>query len=455
MNKDNLASYEASSFCIDARKLQFEDFRDASQKVIGKVVTREDYPALIHEWWHYIQDVSTSSAQNGFYLWLRDIMRISHVISNGEDKVFHLPFPKDEFGQSISKDRELFRIFCGEDITDNPTTAEITERPTINLQSKRYDTNEISFAVCTVKFGDKQYPFGLIALQELNAFYIQRIAESYLPETHFTKPTSEFNVYPYKVGELLFEFHNINSDDKTKFIISSLCLDSIQAPAVFLTVLERLSNKTLNYSNDRDLILNTVNEVTLDISHSNDEALNEWIKDYDLLIHSSSCTKEFRDAIQWYLSIVHDCYEAKIEYGADILPLLASRGKKEIDKLSETFPAPLVKYGNSIQTLGMPHSDIIGEDKIAQYDNALIIWMTRRVYDIVSCSKRNDLNKYSRCPLSDDCPYKDKVSNSYYCTQAVWDIVQGEKKANCPFQFALYNLGLWQNSLEIDVDSLE
>ena len=51
MNTDeNIASYEASSFAVNASNLQFDS---------NGMVVKEDFPAFVHEWWHYIQDVTT------------------------------------------------------------------------------------------------------------------------------------------------------------------------------------------------------------------------------------------------------------------------------------------------------------------------------------------------------------------------------------------------------------
>ena len=68
--EQDLASYEVSSFAVDASRLQFDEN--------GKVKV-EDFPAFVHEWWHYIQDISTITGQNGFYLWLRDIIRMTSI----------------------------------------------------------------------------------------------------------------------------------------------------------------------------------------------------------------------------------------------------------------------------------------------------------------------------------------------------------------------------------------
>lgn len=51
MNTDkNIASYEASSFAVNASNLQFDS---------NGMVVKEDFPAFVHEWLHYIQDVTT------------------------------------------------------------------------------------------------------------------------------------------------------------------------------------------------------------------------------------------------------------------------------------------------------------------------------------------------------------------------------------------------------------
>jgi hypothetical protein len=45
MEADNKASYEASSFAVDASRVEFDEHG---------VPIIEDFPAFVHEWWHYI-----------------------------------------------------------------------------------------------------------------------------------------------------------------------------------------------------------------------------------------------------------------------------------------------------------------------------------------------------------------------------------------------------------------
>ena len=82
MKEENKASYEVSSFIINASKIEFDK---------NEAPIKEDFPAFVHEWWHYIQDTSTITGQNGFYLWLRDIVQMSNITCKGEGN-YHYSF---------------------------------------------------------------------------------------------------------------------------------------------------------------------------------------------------------------------------------------------------------------------------------------------------------------------------------------------------------------------------
>lgn len=54
------------------------------------------------------------------------------------------------------------------------------------------------------------------------------------------------------------------------------------------------------------------------------------------------------------------------------------------------------------------------------------------------------------CDIYGNCPYRVKVNKDYDCKMAVWEVVQGETKAQCPYAVALHTMGLWQNRLVVD-----
>ena len=135
----------------------------------------EDFPAFVHEWWHYIQDISTITGQNGFYLWLRDIIRMTSITCSGEGKTIEIPMPTDKYEEVYNKYRRLYNIFCGlkEDVYIK--NAAIVGEPTIEPNGIKIDGEERTFAKCEIPMNDDTHYFGLIALQELNAFYTQNL----------------------------------------------------------------------------------------------------------------------------------------------------------------------------------------------------------------------------------------------------------------------------------------
>lgn len=60
MKSNDYTSYEPLAFTVTVDNLEFDP-------TTGFVI-QSDFAAFIHEWWHYIQDISTVTGQNGFYL---------------------------------------------------------------------------------------------------------------------------------------------------------------------------------------------------------------------------------------------------------------------------------------------------------------------------------------------------------------------------------------------------
>lgn len=443
MNADNHASYEASSFCVNASNLKFD---------VKGMISVEDFPAFVHEWWHYIQDITTITGQNGFYLWMRDVVRMTSVTCNGNGNTIILPMKRDQYDELYSKYRKLYNIFCGEKIERHIDNPQIVEEPQISPNGICFDGEEHTFAKCEVKVCNEIFYFGLLVLQELNAFYAQKIVESYMEGESFKVSADSLPEFPYKMGDILFDYYHIDCDIKTKFIISYLVLDTIQAPAVFLYLLKALSGKSLNYTNNRDEILSVLHKVSSTYSYPNIAAIDEWSKDYSKWANDQGHVMMSK-SLQWYINTVIAAERLKDAYGEDTFAIALSMGHKFLNKLYECFPAPLIKQGNEVKGQHIKTNKKLNIAAMHDFEQALIIWSHRRIYNLLTSQKREEFVENSICPLYNDgnCLYLNnyKADKRYDCRSAPWMVIKGEEKALCPYAVAAHSMGFWQNDLEI------
>ena len=79
--RETFASYSPSKFSINITNLKYD----------GENIKAESFPAYIHEYCHYIQDITHISSIFGFSLWLRDIVNLTGVFSEGEKKLLKFP----------------------------------------------------------------------------------------------------------------------------------------------------------------------------------------------------------------------------------------------------------------------------------------------------------------------------------------------------------------------------
>jgi hypothetical protein len=439
MTNDDYITYEPLAFTVTVDNLEFDDNTG--------FVIQSDFASLIHEWWHYVQDVATVTGQNGVYLWLRDMARISKITCSKVGEEIHIPLSKDEYGEPMSKFRKLFMLFCGEKEEHRIEQAKITAEPDIKVFSLGLDGEKRTLPDCRLQINSKEFLFRLIALQELNCYYAQKIAEGYVQDKPKV-PADSLPEFPYKVGDLLFKYYGIECDDKVKFLISFLSLDSIQAPAVFLKVLESFKGQELSFDNDIALIEKQFDKVATSYAWSNDDIYKEWMKDYNNWMFDQG-RQYLAKSIEWFVAKIILADAFRNFEGKSFFVRVFCGNIKSLNQLYLSFPIPIFKKNGVLMG-----SSMIGNNNTIDFGNeheqALILRYHKRLFDLICIKDIKDMEDKATCDIFEDCPYRVKVNKDYDCKVAVWEVVQGETKAQCPYAIALHTMGLWQNRLVVD-----
>lgn len=444
------ASYEESSFCINVENLKFDVIGQDDNNENIYQICKEDFPAFMHEWWHYIQDIAFVSAQNGFYLWLRDLARIQKYIVESSEENIHIPLPYDQYGELMNKDRIIFFENLGGDGDDGTIkkSAVIDCDPTYKDIVIKNNGQAFTIKSCLISVGGKEKCFGIYALQELNSFYLQKIAEAFFDGINFTIPADAAPTFPYHIGDKLFQYYDIKCDIRTKFIISTLCLDSLDAPYTFIEVLKKYKGQELNYNRDRSRLIKDICQ--LQNIEKIISAIDSWVKDYKEWTGDKGWAEPLKDAIQWYIQTLYEFQCAKEKYGKDIIALTVSYNLEGMTKLYSSAPAPLLKHGGMIK--GSQNDSLhISKDTQKSFDSAMAIWSCRRIYEMLICRRKEKIKELSKCELYANCPYKEKIGKEYDCALSPISIVKNMKKAECPYALAEWMLGLWQKDVSIDI----
>lgn len=439
MANNDYTSYEPLAFTVTVDNLEFD-------KQTGFVV-QSDFAALMHEWWHYVQDISTVTGQNGVYMWLRDMARISKITCAKVGEEIHIPLAMDEYGEPMSKFRKLYMLFCGDKEEVRIEQAAITAKPDIKAFSLGLDGEKRTLPDCRLSINGKEYLFRLIALQELNCYYAQKIAEGFVQDEPKV-PADSLPEFPYKVGDLLFNYYGIECDDRVKFLISYLSLDSIQAPAVFLKVVESFQGQKLSFDTDEQRIVQQVDSIAGMYSWSNDDIYNEWMKDYNNWMFDKG-RQYLAKSIEWFEAKIRQCDAFRIYQGKSFFVKVFCGNIKSLNKLYLCFPVPIFKQDGAL--LG---SSMYGNNKTIdlgnEHEQALILRYHKRLFDLICVKDAESVKDKAECDMFTHCPYRSKVNKDYDCKTAVWEVVQGETRAQCPYAIALHTMGLWQNRLVVD-----
>jgi hypothetical protein len=441
----NFASYKPGSFSIDVSNLAIDPATEFFEQ--------RDIPALVHEYCHYIQDITTISSIFGFSLWMRDVVALTGVFAAERDTTIKVPLKRDIYGESINKYRKLYNLYCG----DANEVYELNY-DTLALKGVHNETKEISIDGRTVLNAinhievdnpSKRIHFGLIALQEIQAYYAQLLAEDRYRGIKFSVEADSLPAFPYKFGDFLFREFRISIDLPTKFVLIDLCLDTIQAPTVFIEVLKRLKGETVTFFGDmrRDLV-SIVDEVNKMLSHDNSAAFDQIIPDLKSWAKDTN-RKFFSDALNWYVDKIEMVRYFKNNVSKTFFSLPFCMSHSDFASFYTIFPPP-VYFNNGVFFRNMSMSKEEDHAFNKEFEAATTIWSHRIVYDLLCAETFEDFQDHSICPLYEKCETRIEIGDDYTCKTAPWEIVKNEKKIFCQYGMATHSFGLWQNTLDID-----
>ena len=446
MEKHNFAAYKAGTFSTDISNLHIAE----------RFFEEKDIPAFVHEYCHYIQDVTTISSIFGFSLWLRDLVALTKIFSDGEGKKISIPLEKDEFGETINKFRKYYSLYCGDsniilnlDYSNHLFLKKDFSIKEIDLDGKKqyFALNEIELS----NYSDKIF-FGLIVLQEIQAYYAQQLAEKKLPLVELSVYSENLPSFPYKFGDFLFEQFNIDIDLETKFILIDLCLDTVQATSVFLEALEYLKGQKVSYFGvNRIDLFKIVEKCWKKYSFSTEDALDNILP--DLKIWSQGPGRKYlSEAIGWYLDQVEMVYKIKRKYNPTFFSVPFCMDWGNFALFFQTFPSPAyLDNGVLCRTVSI-NSDEEDNKFLRNFEAASTIWSHRILYDLLCSENLVQINERSQCPLYENCHIRPQIKDDYICKTAPWEIIKNTKKIICQYGMAAHSFGLWQNTLEIIIE---
>lgn len=441
----NFASYKQGSFSIDVSNLAINPATE--------FIEHNDMPALVHEYCHYIQDISTISSIFGFSLWMRDVVALTGVFASERGVTIKVPLNRDIYGEPINKYRKLYNLYCGDanevyDLDyDRLILKDIHTKPTdipIGGRTVLIAVNHIE-----VENFYKPIHFGLIVLQEMHAYYAQLLAEDRYPGVKFSVEADSMPGFPYKFGDFLFQAYEIIIDLPTKFVLIDLCLDTIQAPTVFLEVLKKLKGETISFFGAaRTDLISIVNEVNQTISHDNNAAYDQIIP--DLKSWAKDTNREFLSkALNWYINKIEIVRYTKNKGSKTFFSLPFCMGNSDFASFYTIFPPPAY-FRNGIFYRNMSMNKDDDHEFNKEFEAATTIWSHRMVYDLLCSNNLTDFQNHSSCPLYDECETRIEIGDNYTCKSAPWEIIKNEKKIICQYGMAAHSFGLWQNTLDID-----
>ncbi|MDP3114740.1 MAG: hypothetical protein Q8M98_08185 [Candidatus Cloacimonadaceae bacterium] len=442
-----IAQYRPLSFTMHLFEIAFDkDDR----------LSYQDYPVFLHEYIHFIQDFAYCSSVMGFLSFIDDVLsfvkdtiitdrQVSIIKSDNYDKHrnLFLYFDSPDNGRLIDQIKAiapLERGFSCKVVSTgilNNKQIDVHDIGIINIEEHYVDIQFSAF------LGERRYFIGISDLQECQAYIAQRIAESILLDKGHPDVVKVPPLLPYFMVDYLFDFKQVKADDKCKFIILDIALDTLYPVSMLYALLEKYEDTGIDISVQYSEIVEFVFAIESSIGKTKHEFYLD-ILDKHKNLKANNLNSHLIMAIDAYLIVAKLLFDIR-EKKRDILCDLVINQAKFYQFIKRLCP---IIVENPISEMGVFDGD--NNDKFFNeyFFIAKGFFSTLRHFFSFISDTKNVIE--SSCPLIGACELlKENSGLLEVCTNTPWERNSDENSA-CIYSSVMKTLGLWEIEIFIE-----
>lgn len=421
LNSELLGSYLQSFFCIE---LNTDEPLDQLDKLKEETIS-----TLLHEYIHYLQDITTTFGLNNIISIVNHQKMINNSINESKAQTFQIPIELDD--TQISKiQNDLHSIFVGDYVSKfNEFSSIISYEIVSNELVSGYEHHPY-VSIKFQHFHDVlEFNFGAIQIIESMAYIIER--------NMFDKVKSP--VYPYHVAEKIIEFiyPNIIGNDP---LIVAICHYSLMLPdpgRFFIQFTNDLKERGINSFEHANKLFKHVkirNEESNETVYSfyEDRLENALIslKDYFTISY-------FDDIHLWFTKVFERISTFRLENFNFWSELIISKDKvlnrNKLVFLTNKFGLPLI-VNNQGQS-------VFNDPEFEELNNIFSLRAIKEVNEFLS-NRQTDCKMLKMCKRSTPNFTSEKCSNPW---------LRGQEEKLCPFGVIIK---MWGISSKVPIKTL-
>lgn len=380
---------------------------------------RKLFSTFLHEYIHFLQDISTPFGILRSFLFVDSLKDIIHPVRNGKEGTFEVPVRFNDAFNTLSNLR-LQQLYAGDDqaqadhIIYRGYTLE--HAPAKDREGKQYQVAQYRIHYLdTSDRQEKSFLFGTRCIKEYMAHAIQ---SKYYPEVQHPD-------IPYLIAELIChaEYPIITKDPMLVVALCDVSLHTTNPAQLFFRTLERMKElgfDPISYKQVYDFAFDDVrfegNERSFHPNGFYDHVVELILEQYDDALKSPI----FEANRNWLRHLFTSMRVLRLELPDFMLHLVSPEGtlSEDLKMLSRILGTPFLT--NDDNSYGFVPPEGLNPESIMPYQ----LLAVRQVFQV--------LQGKTVCDLYDFCSHrKDNDITNQHCLNAPWK--RAEEPGPCPF----------------------
>ncbi len=371
-------------------------------------VTVYDCPELIHEYVHYIQDLSTTYGLNKVNYLMKMITYYFYIAQNSEE----IKVPVIDNSEYIIEVEDYFFLLDGDiELTKYEPDIKIIS---YDLTNHLFEKLKIEVCSCILKFSDnKTYNFGARTINE---------GMAYLIEKNFYNNRNA-PIIPYHICVMLADYiyKDNNLSDLDILALCDVSLMYSHPHTTYICILNLMNQEKKHFSNSKEIYTYVLERV---IFQENKDLMDLLTDSHKLAQDAFSCLFDEKDeSYIWLSSVFSAALNLRKKSFSFILEYIENGNKIEFFQLFQILGTPLI-FNSSNEAFEI-------RSTLLQERNPSILMAYFEIYRIFRGRYSEIKNRINICSLIEFCKNNSEYNVNSKCYVNPWERTISDEL--CPF----------------------